>query len=417
MKKYRFIVLGSDQNAYGQVRAVHQITNQKVDVVAQSRFSATKYSKIINFHLYPDLLEDQKFIKHLIALYHEFKGDDVMLFLLPCGDTYVELLSRNQNALGGYYTFPINNYRLTTELTDKERFLKIADQYGLKHPKSLIITPDSPAQIDYAQVGGEFPVALKAVDSVKWLDIDFPGRKKAFILNSAAEVNHIIKAARKAGYDQNFILQEYIPGGASSDRVLNCYVDQYHQVKMMNLGHPLLEDPSPGAIGNYLVILPEYNLELYQMAKKFLESLNYTGFANFDLKLDPRDQQYKFFEINLRFGRSSFYVNLNGASFPELLLADYFSGSLKNQPLKYCNDVSRQHVLWTSVSSDIFKKYIPHDSYYLEATELLNRHAFNDTLTYAGDLSLRRRLMIWHMQSYYRKIFKKYGTQLLEASN
>ena len=36
-------------------------------------------------------------------------------------------------------------------------------------------------------------------------------------------------------------------------RVLNAYVDQNHQVRMMCLGHPLLEDPSPEAIGNWLL--------------------------------------------------------------------------------------------------------------------------------------------------------------------
>ncbi len=416
MKEYRFIVLGSDQNAYGQVRAINEFTHKKVDVVAQSLFSATKYSKITNLYLYSDLLDDDKFVEHLINLYQEFNGSKVMLLLLPCGDTYIELLSRNQNALKDYYTFPVNNYELTTQLTDKENFIKVADQYGLNHPKSLIVTPDTSEEIDFDQIGGQFPVALKAVDSVKWLDIDFPGRKKAFVLNSREEVYQTIKAARAAGYNENFILQEYIPGGASTDRVLNCYVDQYHHVKMMNLGHPLLEDPSPGSIGNYLVILPEYNLELYQMVKKFLEAIKYTGFANFDLKLDPRDHQYKFFEINLRFGRSSFYVNLNGASFPKLLLEDYFEGSMKNQPLHYCNDDSKKHVLWTSVPKSIFQKYVKHDPYYFEATELINRKAYGDTLTYDPDLSLKRKLMIWHMNSYYRKTFKKYG-KIPESQN
>lgn len=45
-------------------------------------------------------------------------------------------------------------------------------------------------------------------------------------------------------------------------RVLNAYVDEDHQVRMMCLGHPLLEDPTPASIGNYVVIMPDYNENL-----------------------------------------------------------------------------------------------------------------------------------------------------------
>ena len=76
-------------------------------------------------------------------------------------------------------------------------------------------------------------------------------------------------------------------------RVLNAYVDKNHKVRMMCLGHPLLEDPSPKAIGNYVAILPDYNQQVYQQIQDFLEKIEYTGFANFDMKYDPRDGSYK----------------------------------------------------------------------------------------------------------------------------
>lgn len=42
-------------------------------------------------------------------------------------------------------------------------------------------------------------------------------------------------------------------------RVLNAYVDHDHHVRMMVLGHVLLADPTPEAIGNYAAIIPDYN--------------------------------------------------------------------------------------------------------------------------------------------------------------
>ena len=44
------------------------------------------------------------------------------------------------------------------------------------------------------------------------------------------------------------IVQDFIPGDDSNMRVLNVYVDHEHNVRMMCLGHPLLEDPAPGSV-------------------------------------------------------------------------------------------------------------------------------------------------------------------------
>ena len=43
-------------------------------------------------------------------------------------------------------------------------------------------------------------------------------------------------------------------------------------------------------------------------ARTFLAATGYRGFANFDVKVDPRTGVFRFFEVNPRIGRNNYYI-------------------------------------------------------------------------------------------------------------
>lgn len=380
----------------------------KVKAFADSQLAATRYSKIIDVEVHPGFAEDPGFMNVMKQKIEEYKNHNEPVILIACGDGYAELLAKHQAELEGTFVVPYIDYELLEKLISKEGFYEIAEKYGLPYPKTRIITMADYKTKDYINMPFDYPVELKPEDPVSWLDCQFEGRKKAFTIHDEAELTDIVGKIYTNGYKEDLILQDFIPGDDSNMRVLNAYVDKNHKVKMMCLGHPLLEDPTPQSIGNYMAILPAYNKKLYDTVQSFLEKLNYVGMANFDIKYDVRDDEYKFFEINLRQGRSSFYVTLNGYNLAKWYVEDYVEDSLAGKETVYANKNEDNYLLWLGVPVKIFRQYAFDNEAKRKAEELINQHRYGTTIFYDKDKNLRRWILMHYMFHNYIGRFEKY---------
>ena len=184
------------------------------------------------------------------------------------------------------------------------------------------------------------------------------------------------------------VLQEFIPGDDSYMRVLTNYSDHNGKVKLMCLGHVLLEEHSPHGIGNHAVIITEHDEALEENIKALLESLHFVGFSNFDIKYDRRDGKYKAFEINCRQGRSNYYVTGAGHNIAKLVVEDYVEG--KELPFL----MTKNRSLWRMVPRKVAFKFTP-KKYHQEMRALIKAGADCHSLVYSGDSSLKRRIRVW----------------------
>lgn len=402
------ILLGSDINVYGMARSFHEAYGLHVTALADHQLAATKYSKILTVEVHEGFAEDPGFMTVMKQKMDQYRHESKQVILIACGDGYAELLAKHKAELQEVFVVPYIDYDLLEKLISKEGFYEIAEQYGLPYPKTKIVTLADYQNGTYTDLPFNFPVELKPEDPVSWLDVQFEGRKKTFTLKNQAELADVINKIYTNGYKADLIIQDFIPGDDSHMRVLNAYVDQHHQVKMMCLGHPLLEDPTPQSIGNYMAILPEYDEKLYEQVQSFLEQINYTGMANFDIKFDERDGQYKFFEINLRQGRSSFYVTLNGYNLAKWYVEDYVNNSLANAETVYGNKLEGSHMLWLGVPAKIFKQYAVDNEAKQAALKLLNENRYGTTVFYNKDKGFKRWALMRYMFYTYYKRFKTY---------
>lgn len=407
-KKFTPILLGSDINVYGMARSFNEAYGIKVKAMAGVQLAATRYSKIVDVELHHGFSADPTFMDVMRKKMEIYKDHKEPVILIACGDGYAELLSKHKDELSKVFVVPYIDYDLLEKLISKEGFYEVAEKYGLPYPKTKIITMDDYKSGKYTDVPFQFPVELKPEDPVSWLNCQFEGRKKTFTIHDENEFKDIVGKIYTHGYTEDLILQDFIPGDDSNMRTLNAYVDKNHQVKMMCLGHPLLEDPTPQSIGNYMTILPAYDEKLYEQVQAFLEKLNYTGMANFDIKYDTRDGQYKFFEINLRQGRSSFYVTLNGYNLAKWYIDDYVEDSLKDKDTVYGNKLKSKHVLWMGVPVKIFKEYAFENDAKDTAEELIHEGRYGTTVFYDKDRNFKRWLLMKYMFHNYYARYKKY---------
>jgi D-aspartate ligase len=414
MTRFQPVLLGSDINAYGMARAFHEAYGITSQAFAHFQLAPTRFSSIVEVHVVDHFDQPETFEQALIDYAKQMKGShpDTILLLIACGDVYANLLSSCRAALEPHYVFNSLDPELTRRLSYKNTFYEICEQYHLPHPSTFTVDAEGVKRKAYENLPFDFPIAMKPADSAAWLDVDFPGRKKAFIIETAEELDTLINRAYDAGYRGTMILQDFIPGDDGHMRVLNAYVDRHHHVRMMFLGHPLLEDPTPEAVGNYAAIIPDHNEEICLKIKAFLEDIEYEGVANFDMKYDDRDHTYKLFEINLRQGRSSYFVTLNGYNLAKCFVDDL----VEDTAFDGHTVIGQGEKLWMEIPRSIFRKYVAEGPDKARGSSMIKTGNWGTTLEYAKDRNLMRTLLIRHAYSIYKKRYAQYFKQKAELA-
>jgi len=391
------ILLGSDMNAYGMARAFYEAFGIKPLVLGRSHLTATQDSKILHFKQIANLNQQEAFLPAMEKIAKQYS--DKKLLLLACGDDYAKLIIKNKPELQKHFTVPYIDESLMDQILLKENFYKMCEKYQFKYPGTTTVTADN---YESFTPPFEYPIILKASNSVAYWACSFPGKKKVFVAHDEEEKSAILKAIYASSYQDTMIVQEFIPGDDSYMRVLNAYVGKDGKVKLMCLGNPILEEHSPEGIGSYAAIITTIDEKLMDKVRFFLEDIGYTGFANFDMKYDARDGEYKLFEINLRNGRSSYYVTAAGYNLMKYVADDHMLNV--PQELTYANN---KH-LWMIIPKGVLFKYASNEKLKIESKKLIHEGKWTNSLFFKEDMNFKRWVKLTlNNLNYYRK-YKKY---------
>lgn len=391
------VILGSDQNAYGIARSFHEAYGVKSVILARRALSATSRSAIVHYAVLEERLEEDAVFVETLIRFAENSGNKCRI-LIPCSDYYARLAARHSEKIAPYYHFSLSDEETLVSLAQKENFYAMCEKYNLCYPKTYEFDPkrEEPA------LPFDFPVVLKPADSASYWNCSFEGKRKVFFLKDRGEFDAVTEKLKASDYNEKVLVQKFIGGDDSNMRVVNAYIGKKGDLRLFCVGQVLLEEHTPEGIGSYAAILPTAEDALYEKLLPMLSEIGYRGFLNIDVKIDPQDQSYQFFELNPRQGRSSFFVTAAGANLAKVLTEDVL-GLEPTTPLK-----AADKVLWTNLPRGVISRYVKNAPLRAEALRAWRKGRVCHQLYYKNDRSFSRlKFFFLNQLNQYRK-YRRY---------
>ena len=402
------VLIGADQNCYNVARAFHEQYGLVSHAMGRYPIGITQHTSIVKFHAVENINTDDTFMMAMDDFAKQHEG--ATLIALGCTDEYAAMLIRHREELEDRYIIPYINEPLMEKLVDKADFYEMCDKYGIKYPKTKVLDGITAAsELTADKLGFEYPIILKPSSSIDYWHHPFDGMKKFYTIKNADEAAKVTETIYNSGYTKRIILQDRIMGNDSNMRVLTAYVGKDHKVKMMCLGHVLLEEHTPKGLGNHAAIITEYNPDLTAPFRALLEDIGYRGFANFDIKYDDRDGSLNAFEINLRQGRSNYYVTSSGFNIAKYIVEDYVL--CRDIPFEEAKEPHFWHyvpkgVVWRHANKEAVK----------EAKKLVKAKKESSSMWYKYDC-LRNPMRILYLMEHGRRFYEKYKTYCPDQNN
>ena len=400
------VFLGADLNCYNFARAFHEAYGVESYAYGRYPMAPTKYSKIIHFTTVPDMDNEDTMLRILHEFAAQHKGK--RLYLFGCTDDYAAMIIRRKAELTEYIA-PGPAADLYGSIQKKAEFYEVCEKFGIPYPDSKILTaPVDAAELTEDKLGFAYPIIVKPSSSVDYWKHPFDTMKKVYTAATPAEAAEIVKTIYASGYPDRMVLQKMVPGGDDHMRVLTAFSDENGKVRAMCLGHTMVEEHTPHGLGNHAAIVSEdtTSLPLVENIRKMLEACRYTGFSNFDIKYSGTPGDYRVFEINLRQGRSNYYVTGAGYNLAKYLVEDV----IEHKPCALT--VTQNRHLWWVIPPKVAYDYV-NPRYHQEMRALERANAAVNPLFYRPDNGLMHKLRILRDQWRYKK---RYASSMEKAN-
>lgn len=307
------VIVGAGIFGYTCVRSFHAAYGLRSVVVSGVDVRAVSSSRFCDYRVFEGYSDEARLLDYLCELGRELAASGRIGLLLGNADWHARLIASNAELLGQWYCVPYPSIDVMRRVTDKRSFYDICEELSIPYPRTLTVgcaegSPDVDADaLDY-------PVVAKPATSSLYDMVSFPGKEKVYEVYDAARLREVVALLRASDYDGDLIVQDFVPGPDDAMRSLTIFAAD-GEARAVSGGRVMIQDRDPLFIGNPDCIMIERVDEVVECGRRFCRHVGYDGFANFDVKYDERDGSYRFFEVNARAGRNTFYMTLAGIDY------------------------------------------------------------------------------------------------------
>jgi predicted ATP-grasp superfamily ATP-dependent carboligase len=278
---------GTTANALGIIRSLGR-RGIPVVYIDSEPGSIARHSRYINKRLTCTKIKNSE--SDLVNLLKDFgKQQDNRMMIVPTGDEAVLALSKHRAELEPFYHLPVPEYDTAQKLVNKKRFYNTLNEMQIPYPKTYF--PDSPTELVSIGKKLAYPYIIKPAYSIPFQEIF--GRK-VFHVKSPQDLDQA--AARLRDKNMEVMIQEIIPG-----RGIYAFFTYFN-----NLSEPLAIcgwdkiRQYPLDFGCGTLCKSNWRPDAANYALQLLRTIGFHGFAEVEVKMDPRDGEYKMIEINTR---------------------------------------------------------------------------------------------------------------------
>ncbi len=394
------VVCGADILGYSYVRCYHEAYGIKPIVLSAIDVKVTSSSRFCDYRMIPELNDEDGFVRAVSGIGSELAAAGKVGILHGSADWNTRVISAHKEEFSQWYVVPYIDFKLLDDITQKERFYELCSELDIAYPQTWYVDcADASAQVDVNEF--PYPLIAKPSNSAAYDLLSFEGKEKIFELQTPQELARAIDIVRGSGYAHKLILQDFVPGGDDAIRSLTTFSNEEGDLRVVSGGRVVLQDHSPLALGNPVCIMGEKVDRIVEDAAKFLLHTGYHGYANFDIKFDSRDGSYRFFEVNTRPGKNTFYVSLGGMNFVRPLVEDWVLGHTIPYTEAY------DPFLYTVVPPKVVRMSVGDEALREQALGMFRSGKAHNPHDYAPDTATHK---LWAQLAYRHQVskFKKY---------
>ena len=323
--KNKAVILGNNYYmGLSSIRGLgkHGVHTVAMDYSTEGQYGAkSKYcSEIVIVPHYKE--EPEAFIEALID-YGRIQEEKPVL--IPCHDSYLEVIDAHLESVREYYLIPQTKQGLYTEVMDKGTLHELALEHGIRVPETVHMDDDRFDERIEEEI--KFPCLVKPVDSPTFVA---KFRRKLFKVHDKKQLYEAINKAKEA--DIEVIIQRMIPGFDDHMYTFDAYLNQEAKVTHWTTCQKLRQYPINFGASVYTV--QRHVPELYDLGARFLESIGYKGFAEIEFKKDAETGDFYLIEINARITNLNELLNKVGLNFPYITYRELIGQPLPPKSIK-----------------------------------------------------------------------------------